>query len=253
MTTAITYPNGRRISGMRTSTSRPMRSPASSGSTDSTSVLDRHRRARPEDGRDRRARGCAHRGAGPAQLRCVPAAAGAAEHLIRSVHSHHRCRPYRGVHGDLEADVRRRGDIDLGLVRGLVLGARREASSPRTRRVGADGTRVAVDSGAPSTGPRSRPISSGSPRTPTSYWRTTRSIRSSSDPTCDATRWSASSPADCATCRSRGRRSTGACRCPITPTSMYVWVDALTNYLTGVGFPDTDSECSAGTGPPTCT
>ena len=24
---------------------------------------------------------------------------------------------------------------------------------------------------------------------------------------------------------------------------MYVWVDALTNYLTGVGFPDTDSEC----------
>ena len=23
---------------------------------------------------------------------------------------------------------------------------------------------------------------------------------------------------------------------------MYVWVDALTNYLTGVGFPDTDSE-----------
>ncbi len=23
---------------------------------------------------------------------------------------------------------------------------------------------------------------------------------------------------------------------------MYVWIDALTNYLTGVGFPDTDSE-----------
>ena len=23
---------------------------------------------------------------------------------------------------------------------------------------------------------------------------------------------------------------------------MYVWVDALTNYITGVGFPDTDSE-----------
>lgn len=23
---------------------------------------------------------------------------------------------------------------------------------------------------------------------------------------------------------------------------MYVWVDALTNYLTGVGYPDTDSE-----------
>ena len=33
---------------------------------------------------------------------------------------------------------------------------------------------------------------------------------------------------------------------------MYVWVDALTNYLTGVGFPD-DPRCSTGTGPPTCT
>ena len=35
---------------------------------------------------------------------------------------------------------------------------------------------------------------------------------------------------------------------------MYVWVDALTNYLTGVGFPDTDiASRSAGTGPPICT
>ena len=28
---------------------------------------------------------------------------------------------------------------------------------------------------------------------------------------------------------------------------MYVWVDALTNYLTGVGFPDTGGECAADT------
>ena len=34
---------------------------------------------------------------------------------------------------------------------------------------------------------------------------------------------------------------------------MYVWVDALTNYLTGVGFPDTSSELFRGSGPPTCT
>ena len=35
---------------------------------------------------------------------------------------------------------------------------------------------------------------------------------------------------------------------------MYVWVDALTNYLTGVGFPDTVVGCcSAGSGPPICT
>ena len=33
----------------------------------------------------------------------------------------------------------------------------------------------------------------------------------------------------------------GAFRCPaIRKHIMYVWVDALTNYITGVGFPDTD-------------
>ena len=42
--------------------------------------------------------------------------------------------------------------------------------------------------------------------------------RSSSAPTCGATRWSASSPAACATCPSRAPPSTGACPCPITPT-----------------------------------
>ena len=35
---------------------------------------------------------------------------------------------------------------------------------------------------------------------------------------------------------------------------MYVWVDALTNYLTGVGFPDTDvGGVPRSTGLPTCT
>ena len=34
---------------------------------------------------------------------------------------------------------------------------------------------------------------------------------------------------------------------------MYVWVDALTNYITAVGYPDTDSPNSAATGRPTCT
>ena len=33
---------------------------------------------------------------------------------------------------------------------------------------------------------------------------------------------------------------------------MYVWVDALTNYITGVGFPD-DRRVRAATGRPTCT
>ena len=34
---------------------------------------------------------------------------------------------------------------------------------------------------------------------------------------------------------------------------MYVWVDALTNYLTGVGFPTRRRSCSSGSGPPICT
>ena len=34
---------------------------------------------------------------------------------------------------------------------------------------------------------------------------------------------------------------------------MYVWVDALTNYITGVGYPDTNSRNSRNTGRPTCT
>ena len=50
-------------------------------------------------------------------------------------------------------------------------------------------------------------------------WRTTRRTRSSSGPTCGATRSSASSPAACATCPSRAPRSTGACRCPTIPTT----------------------------------
>ena len=33
---------------------------------------------------------------------------------------------------------------------------------------------------------------------------------------------------------------------------MYVWVDALTNYITGVGFPDETTRTGA-TGRPTCT
>ena len=33
---------------------------------------------------------------------------------------------------------------------------------------------------------------------------------------------------------------------------MYVWVDALTNYLTGVGFPDEGSESLSAIGRPTC-
>ena len=58
-----------------------------------------------------------------------------------------------------------------------------------------------------------------------------------------STRSSASSSAAWRTCPSAAPPSTGAF--PFRATSkhvMYVWVDALTNYLTGVGYPDVDSE-----------
>ena len=181
---------------------------------------DRHRRARPEDGRDRRGRGHPDRGAGAAQLRRVRAAAGAARHLLRPVHPHHRCRPHRGLHRDLEADGRQPATSTWTPTRAGTRCATRP-SSPRPRpRVGADGTRVATETGAPVDLDRGADLLLPAVRLRrTSCSPTTRSIPSSSGPTCGATRWSASSPADCATCRSRAPRSTGACRCPTTPTT----------------------------------
>ena len=77
-----------------------------------------------EDGRDGRGRRHSDRRAGAAQLRRVPADAGAAQHLLRPVHPHHRCRPLRGVQGDLAPDERGRRHLPRHLL-GLVLGARR--------------------------------------------------------------------------------------------------------------------------------
>ena len=46
----------------------------------------------------------------------------------------------------------------------------------------------------------------------------------------------------CGTCRSRAPPSTGACKVPGDEKHvMYVWVDALTNYITAAGFPDDQS------------
>ena len=53
---------------------------------------------------------------------------------------------------------------------------------------------------------------------------------------------------------SRARRSTGAFRCRATDGHvMYVWVDALTNYITGVGFPDESNRRAGDIGRPTST
>ena len=54
------------------------------------------------------------------------------------------------------------------------------------------------------------------------------------------------------TSRSAARPSTGACRCRAIPSHvMYVWVDALTNYLTGTGFPGPEAPRGRGSGRPT--
>ena len=150
-------------------------------------------------------------------------------------------------HHEASKDIWRRmqaaGDIYLDTLLGLVLGARRTV----LRRVGDRGRRRHpdrrrnrhagdLDRGAdlllPALGVRRQAAGALRGHTPTS-----------SRPRCGATRWSASSPAVCGICPSRAPRSTGACKVPDHPDHvMYVWVDALTNYLTGVGYPDTESE-----------
>ncbi|BBY14409.1 hypothetical protein MLIT_00010 [Mycolicibacterium litorale] len=104
-----------------------------------------------------------------------------------------------------------------------------------------DGVRIATETGAPVTWTEEQTyffkLSAYTDRLLAHY----EAHPSSSPPTCAATRSSASSPAGCAICRSPAPRSTGVSG-GHPDHVMYVWVDALTNYLTGVGFPDTSSE-----------
>ena len=163
--------------------------------------------------------GHSDRRVGAAQLRCVPAAAGEAQHLVRPVHPDVRRRPLRGVERDLEADERVRRHLPRHL-RGLVFGARRglrhRGRNHRQRRRGPGGHRDRrsgdVDRGAdvllPAVGLRRQ--AAGALRGAPGVHRARP---------CGATRWSASSPAGCATSRSRARRSTGVCRCPTIPTT----------------------------------
>ncbi len=62
---------------------------------------------------------------------------------------------------------------------------------------------------------------------------------SRSVPSRASTRCARSSRAACATCRSRERRSSGGSPSPAIPShTIYVWIDALTNYLTALGGPE---------------
>ncbi len=83
----------------------------------------------------------------------------------------------------------------------------------------ADGTRVATETGTPVTWTEEQTyffrLSAYTDKLLAHYEATPIS----SDRTCGATRSSASSPAACGTCRSRGPRSTGAFRCPTIPST----------------------------------
>ena len=111
------------------------------------------------------------------------------------------------------------GDIYLGSYAGWYSVRDETYLSEDETRLAPDGTRVAVDSGAPVVWTEEQTYFFRLSDYADKLLATTRSTPSSSGPTCGATRWSASSPADCATCRSHGRRSTGASRCPATPTT----------------------------------
>ena len=193
--------------------------------------------------RDRRGRGGADRRAGPAQFRCVPAHAGGAEHLVRPVHPHHRSRPPRGVQGDLAADGGRRRHLSrLPIPGGTRCATSGSSPTPRPRCV--DGTRIATETGAPVT---------WSEKEQTYFFRLSAY----------ADKLLAHYDANPDFIGPEVRRnevvsfvSGGLTDFSISRTTfdwgvqvpghpdhvMYVWVDALTNYLTGAGFPDTDSE-----------
>ena len=95
----------------------------------------------------------------------------------------------------------------------------------------------------PSNGWRNRAISSGCRPTRTGCLRITRRSRTSWFRKNTATRSSASCRAACVTSRSAARPFSWGVPVPDDADHvMYVWVDALTNYLTGTGFPDAQTE-----------
>ena len=88
-------------------------------------------------------------------------------------------------------------------------------------------------------GSRRRATSSASRPMPTSCSRITRPIPTSSRRRSTATRSSPSSSAASPIFRSAARRLDWGVPVPGDPKHvMYVWVDALTNYITATGFPD---------------
>ena len=136
------------------------------------------------------------------------------------------------------------GDIYLGTYSGWYSVRDERFFSDSETELREDGTRIAVETGTPVTWrERSRRISFGCRLTPRSCWRTTTRTRISSD--------LRSRRNEVVSFVSGGLEDFSISRTtfdwgvqvPDHPDHvMYVWVDALTNYLTGAGFPDTGSD-----------
>ena len=119
--------------------------------------------------------------------------------------------------------------------------------------VGVDGLRVATETGAPVTWMGNRPTSSGCRPTRTSCWRTTNRIRLHR---ADVRRNEVVSFVSSGLRDFSISRTTFDWGVPVPDHPdhvMYVWVDALTNYLTGVGYPDTGSDAFRRYWPAICT
>ena len=160
------------------------------------------------------------------------------EHLLRSLHPHHRARPPQGQPGDLAGDGGQGRPLSRPLRR-LVLGPRRgllwRGGAGRRRQ-----RREAVAAGhARSNGRSRRAGSSASPPIRTGCSRITQAnpdfIRPESRRN-EVLRFVEGGLTDLSI--SRTSFDWGV-KVPGSPNHvMYVWLDALTNYLTGVGYPD---------------
>ena len=205
----------------------------------------RHRRARHQDAADGDARGHHAAASSPtATCRASRHMAERAQLLERRLHPHHRAAPPPRLARRSGGGWRRNGDIYLDEVCRLVLGPRRGLlrrgrDAPSARRACAAGRRARRSSGS-----RRRAISSASPPI-----RRGCSTLYEAHPDFIAPKERRNEVVElrqgaaCRISRSRAPPSTGASRCPERRHEhvMYVWVDALTNYITGVGFPDDDS------------
>ena len=129
--------------------------------------------------------------------------------------------------------------------------ARRSRPRKKSRR-GADAAPTTPARRSP--GSRRKTTSSGSRPIATACWRITRRTRNSSSPKAGATRSSTWSNPSSRTSPSPARGLAGASRSRSTPTqTIYVWFDALLNYITGDRLRDRSTSASAVSGRPTCT